>query len=138
MNLMILKRFKNELIISVATIFMIYSIFYKISSDNFVKEKKADIELSINEISRIVGLKDIWKSKKISKNIKHLNSIVSKSKIESYKKRGQKVIVKYKGLNTKELNSVTKYIMNNSFQIVRWKIDRVAKDNYRVELICKW
>ncbi len=138
MNLMILKRFKNELIVFIASIFVIYAIFYKSSADSFVKNKKTDIESSISEISRVVELKKVWKSKSILKKINLFKTIVSKNKLESFKKRGQKVIVKYKGLNIKELNSVIKHIMNNPFQIVKLKIDKQGKEKYRVELICKW
>ncbi len=138
MNLMILKRFKNELIVFIASIFVIYAIFYKSSADSFVKSKKTDIESSISEISRVIELKKVWKSKTVLKKINLFKTIVSKNKLESFKKRGQKVIVKYKGLNIKELNSVVKHIMNNPFQIVKLKIDKQGKEKYRVELICKW
>ncbi len=138
MNLMILKRFKNELIVFIASIFVIYAIFYKSSADSFVKSKKTDIESSISEISRVIELKKVWKSKTVLKKINLFKTIVSKNKLESFKKRGQKVIVKYKGLNIKELNSVVKHIMNNPFRIVKLKIDKQGKEKYRVELICKW
>ncbi len=138
MNLMILKRFKNELIVFIASIFVIYAIFYKSSADSFVKNKKTDIESSISEISRVVELKKVWKSKTVLKKINLFKTIVSKNKLESFKKRGQKVIIKYKGLNIKELNSVVKHIMNNPFQIVKLKIDKQGKEKYRVGLICKW
>jgi len=138
MNLMLLKRFRNELIVLLATIFALYAFFYKNSTDDFVKSKEADIQSSISKINRVIELKKVWKSKTIVKKINVFKTIVSKSKLESFKRRGQKVIIKYKGLNIKELNSVVKQIMNNPFQIVKLKINQSAKERYRMELICKW
>jgi len=138
MNLMVLKRFRNELIILIAIIFALSAFFYKLSAKNFVEDKKSEIISSINEISRVNELKKIWKSKSISKKSNRFKTIVAKDKVKSFKKHSEKVIVSYKNLNIKELNSVTKYIMNNPFIIVKLKIDKVAKNSYSMELICKW
>jgi len=138
MNLMILKRFRNELIIVLAVVFAISALFYKLSAEKFVEEKKSEIVSSISEISKVNGLKKIWKSKGISKKANRFKTIVAKSKLKSFKKHSEKVIVSYKNLNTRELNSITKYIMNNPFVIVKLKIDKVAKNSYSMELICKW
>jgi len=138
MNLIVLKRFRNELIILIAIIFALSAFFYKLSAQKFVEDKKSEIVSSISEISRVNGLKKIWKSKSISKKSNRFKTIVAKNKVKSFKKHSQKVIVSYQNLNTKELNSVTKYIMNNPFVIVKLKIDKVAKNSYSMELICKW
>jgi len=136
MNL--LTRFRNELIILLALIFTISAFFYKLSAQKFVEDKKSEIVSSISEISRVNGLKKIWKSKGLSKKANRFKSIVSRDKLKLFKKHSQKVIVHYKNLNTRELNSVIKYVMNNPFVIVRLKIDKVAKNSYSMELICKW
>jgi len=138
MNLMVLKRFKNEFIVLLATIFAIYALYYKSSMISFIQSKKADIQTSIQEISRVIELKKVWKSKKIVKKITNLKNIVSKERVALYKKRGQKIIIKYKELNINELNSVIKYIMNNYFQIVKLKINQSSKERYQMELVCKW
>jgi len=138
MNLIVLKRFRNELIILVAIIFALSTFFYKLSAQKFVEDKKSEIVSSISEISRVNELKKLWKSKSISKKANRLKTIVGKTKLKSFKKHSGKVVVSYKNLNIKELNAVTKYIMNNPFVIVKLKIDKVAKDSYSMELICKW
>jgi len=138
MNLMVLKRFRNELIILLAVVFAISALFYKLSAQKFVEDKKSEIVSSISEISKVNGLKKIWKSKGISKKANRFKTIVAKNKLKSLKKHSEKVIVNYKNLNTRELNSITKYIMNNPFIIVKLKIDKVAKNSYSMELICKW
>ncbi len=138
MNLMILKRFRNELIILGATLFAISTFLYKHSIDTTIEQKREDIKSSINEINRVLELKKIWKSRYISKKINILQTIVSKSKISSFKKRGQKVIVKYRGVGINELNSIIKVVMNNPFQIVKLNIKEIGKERYNMELICKW
>ena len=138
MNLMILKRFRNELIILGATLFAILTFSYKHSIESDIEQRREDITTSINQINRVLELKKIWKSKSISKKVKILRTIVSKSKIGSFKKRGQKVIVKYRGVNIRELNSIVKEVMNNRFQIVKLDIKEVGKESYNMELICKW
>ncbi len=138
MNLMIFKRFRNELIILGATIFAILTFSYKHSIERDIEQKREDIRNSINQVNRVLELKKIWKSNYISKKIKILKTMVPKSKIFSFKKRGQKVIVKYRGVNIRELNSIVKEVMNNPFQIVKLDIKEVGKESYNMELICKW
>ncbi len=138
MNLMILKRFRNELIILGATLFAILTFSYKHSIDRDIENRRENITTSINQINRVLELKKIWKSKSILKKVKILRTIVSKSKIGSFKKRGQKVIVKYRGVNIKELNSIIKIVMNNPFQIVKLDIKEAGRESYNMELICKW
>jgi len=136
--MILLKRFRNELIILLAIIFTLSALFYKLSAQKFVEDKKSEIVSSISEIGRVNGLRKIWKNKGISKKANRLKTIVSRNRVKSFKKHSQKVIVHYKNLNTRELNSVIKYVMNNPFVIVRLKIDKVAKNSYSMELICKW
>lgn len=137
MNLM-LKRFQNELIILLALIFAIYAFSYKISAKAFVSEKQSGIENRISEISRIVELKKLWSSKRISKDASGLKIIVSKNRVKSFKKTSEKVTVNYSGLNIKELNKITKKIMNRAFQITKFKIIKTGTESYSMELICKW
>ena len=63
MNLMMLKRFRNELVILIATIFVITALFYKFSAKSFVESKRVDIQSSISEISRVSELKKLWVNK---------------------------------------------------------------------------
>jgi len=138
MSLMVLKRFKNELIILIAIIFTISAFLYKISAKNFVNNQKSEIISSITEINQVKELKKLWKSKSISKKANIFKTLVSKDKIKNFKKKSGKLIVSYQNLNIKELNKITKNIMNNPFQIEKLEIDKTAKENYSMELICKW
>ena len=138
MNLMILKRFRNELIILIATVFALSAFFYKISAKNFVEDKTTEIQNSISEISRVSELKKLWVNKQTVKDAKLLKTIVAKTKIKSFKKTSEKVMVNYNNLNTKELNMIIKKIMNKPFQISKLRIFESGKEEYGMELICKW
>jgi len=138
MNLMILKRFKNEIIVFMAIIFASSAFYFKISSKKFVEEEKSQIVSSINEINQINQLKKLWKNKSTSKKINRLKSIVPKSKVKFFKKSNQKVMVTYQNLSAKELNLIIKYIMNKPFIIKKLKIAKKSKDNYTMELVCRW
>jgi hypothetical protein len=138
MNLMVIKRFRNELIILVATLFALFAFFYKLSAKNFIEEQKSQIVSSISEISRVNELKKVWKSKSISKKADTFKTIVGRNKLKSFKKYSGKVMVSYKNLNFKELNRVIKNMMNNPFRVVKLKISELSKGSYSMELICKW
>ena len=138
MSMMILKRFRNELIILFAFLFAISAFVYKNSAKDSVNMEKKQIETAITEINRVAELKKLWSNKQIAKDAKALKSIVAKNKIKLFKKTGAKVIVKYKELNVKELNEIIKKIMNRAFQISKLKIIETKKERYSMELICKW
>jgi hypothetical protein len=138
MNLMMLKRFRNEIIVFIAIIFAIWAFYFKISSKKFVMEEKNKIVSSINEINQINEIKKLWKSKSISKKANRLRTIVSRTKVKFFKKSNQKVIITYRNLNARELNLIIKYVMNKPFIIKKLKIDKQSKDNYTMELVCRW
>ncbi len=138
MNLMMLKRFRNELVILIATIFVITALFYKFSAKSFVESKRVDIQSSISEISRVSELKKLWVNKQTAKDAKLLKTIVAKKKVKLFKKTGEKVTVTYVDLNIKELNMIIKKIMNRPFQISKLKVFESGKEEYKMELICRW
>jgi len=138
MSLMILKRFRNELIILVATIFALSAFFYKLSSKSFVENRTANIQNSISEINRVSELKKLWVNRQITKDAKSLKTVVAKEKVKSFKKTSEKVTVNYSNLNTKELNMIIKKIMNRPFQISKLKVFQSGKEEYTMELICRW
>ena len=135
---MILKRFRNELIILLALIFALSAFFYKISARDAVSNKKDNIEKTIAEISRVSELKKLWSSKQIAKDANGLKTIVAKNKVKLFKKTGEKVTVSYSGLDIKELNKITKKIMNRAFQITKLKITHNGSQSYSMELTCRW
>ena len=138
MSMMMLKRFRNELIILIAFIIALTAFFYKNSARDSVDMEKKRIEMSIAEINTVSKLKKMWSNKQIAKDANGLKTIVAKNKVKRFKKIGAKVNVKYVELNINELNEIMKKIMNRAFQISRLNIIETEKDTYSMEVICKW
>lgn len=138
MNLMLLKRFKNELIVVIAIFFALFAFLYKLDAKESVLNQQGEIENTITEISRVSELKKLWTSKQIAKDASALKTIVAKDKIKKFKKTGEKITVNYTGLNIQELNKITQKVMNRAFQITKLKITQSSAENYSMELTCKW
>ena len=138
MNLMTLKRFKNELIILLASLFVLLSFGYKLSAKEHVAKEIIEIENSMTQIGKVSGLKQLWGDKGITKEAEKFKTVVAKSKIKSFEKRSKKMVAKYENLNVKELNSVMNRLLNTPFQISKLMVREQAKEQYRMEFTCKW
>ena len=138
MNLMTLQRYKNELILLLAFLFLLATFVYKLTAVTYVKENQVKINKKIEEVHTIVNLKKQWGGKEIPKKIKILKTIVPSSKIKSFKKKSKKLSVIYNNLTATELNKITNKLINIAVQINNLKIIKNSKNNYRMECTCKW
>jgi len=138
MNMMILQRYKNELIILITLIFLLFAFFYKLSASTDVQENRADIQKQISELSKITALKEQWGGKQLSKKIKVLETVVPASKVTSFRKKSKKLIASYHNLTGKELSKVTNKLINIPMQITLLKINQSAKNQYTMEFTCNW
>lgn len=135
---MTLQRYKNELILLLAFLFLLATFVYKLTATTYVKENQVRINKEIEEIHTIVNLKKQWGGKTISKKIKTLKTIVPSSKIKSFKKKSKKLSAIYDNLTANELNKITNKLINIAVQINHLKITKSSKNNYRMECTCKW
>jgi hypothetical protein len=138
MNLLTLKRFKNELIIFMALLFVAFSLFYKFSAQERVALEKKEMEASIVEISKVSELKSFWNSKKIKKEANKFKTIVAKNKVKRFEKRSRKLVAIYKDLSVKELNTISKKLLITHFEITKLDISQSGKDRFNMEFTCKW
>jgi len=138
MNMMTLQRYKNELIILIAFIFLLLAFTYKLSATTEVQNNRANIQKQIVEISTIIALKEQWSDKKLANKVKVLQSIVPTSKVASFRKKSKKLVAAYQNLTGKELNKVTNKLINIPVQITTLKINQSAKNQYTMEFTCKW
>ena len=138
MNLMTLQRYKNELILLLTFIFLLATFIYKLTAVTYVKENQVKINKEIEEVHTIVNLKKQWGGKNITKKLKALKSIVSSSKIKSFKKQSKKLSIIYDNLTANELNKITNKLINIAVQINHLKVTKKSKNNYRMECTCKW
>ncbi len=138
MNLMTIQRYKNELILLLAFLFLVATFVYKVTAVNYVKENQAKINREIEEIYTIVNLKKQWDGKNITKKIKILKTIVPTSKVKSFKKKSKKLSVIYSNLTANELNKIINKIININVQINHLNITKSSKNSYKLECTCKW
>jgi hypothetical protein len=138
MNMMILQRYKNELIILAALLFALFTFMYKLSANTYVSENRALIQTQIMQISAITSLKEQWGGKQLANKVKVLKTLVPASKVASFKKKSKKLVASYKNLTGNELSKVTNKLINIPVQIVLLNINQSAKNQYTMEFTCKW
>lgn len=138
MNMMTLQRYKNELILLVAILFTLFAFIYKHSSTNYVVENRSDIQKQIKEINTIQTLKGQWDGKKMANKVKTLKTVIPASKVVTFNKKAKKLVASYKNLTGKELSNLTNKLINFPVQIVLFKVNESAKNQYTMEFTCKW
>ena len=138
MNLMTLQRYKNELIVVISLIFLLFTYLYKLSATSYIEENQAKIEQQVSEINTIINLKKVWNDKTLTKKVKVLKTVVSSSKIKIFKKRAKKLTASYISLTANELNKVTNKLINIPVQITSLTIKESSKNQYSMEFTCKW
>jgi len=138
MNIMTLQRYKNEIILLVAILFALFAFIYKLSANSYVQENQTIIQKQVTEINTITNLKDQWGGKNMANRVKTLKTAVTTSKVKSFNKKSKKLIASYMNLTANELNKVTNKLINIPVQIVTLNINKNGKNQYSMELTCKW
>jgi hypothetical protein len=135
---MTLKRFKNELIILLSLVFVLFAFGYKQQSKTYLNHEKETLTKNIVEIGTVGELKKLWGDKKIGKKLNFFKTIVAKDKVKSFEKRSRKMTASYQNLTVKELNTITKKLFKTPVQITKLSIQESGKEQYTMEFKCKW
>ena len=138
MNLLSIKRFKNELIIFLLILFVAFSFFYKLSAQKSIEVKKIEIKESLGEITKVAELKIFWDKKRAKKEAIKFQKIVAKNRVKRFEKRSGKIVANYQNLSTKELNRISKKLLATHLQISKLKIQESSKNSFNMEFTCKW
>ena len=139
MNMMLLKRFRNELIIIAALLFMLTALSYKLSIQSSIQDRQQKLEEEIQAIQEVIELKKLWGNPKaISKEADRFKTIVEEKKIKSFEKRSRKIVASYENLSVKELNSIIRQLFKTPLQITKLDIKESRKERYTMEFTCKW
>jgi hypothetical protein len=123
MNMMILQRYRNELILLLALLFALFGFLYKHSSTTYVETNRNEIQKQIAEISTITALKQQWGGVQMANKVKALQTVVPSSKVALFNKKSKKLIASYKNLTGNQLSSVTNELINLPVQIVLLNIN---------------
>jgi len=133
---MILKRYRNELIVGCSFLVMLTALFYKNTQISLEAEHRMMIKKEMEALREIIAYQKIWADKTLSKKIDRLKTLVSSSKVK-WSKKGKKLTVQYKELTPKELNKIMTKLMSLAVQIHTLSIIK-SGNHYRLECQCKW
>ncbi len=138
MNLMTLQRYKNEIILLLALLFVMGAFLYKLNASSYVEENKARTQQQIAEITAINKYKSQWDGKGMPKKVKALKTVVDASKVKSFSPKSKKLVASYVNLTADELYKLNNKLMSMPVQIISLKIIESSKNIYSMEFTCKW
>ena len=138
MNLMTFQRYKNEIILLLALLFVIFAFLYKLNASSYVEENKARTQQQISEITAIHKYKSQWAGKGISKKVKVLKTVVDSSKVKSFSIKSTKLIASYVNLAANDLNKINNKLINMPVQILKLQVKESSKNIFSMEFTCKW
>jgi hypothetical protein len=131
-----LKLYKNELIVAVTFVLMLFAFLYKNSQVSSQAERLFEIRQSVREFKEIIEHKRIWADKSLSKKIDKFQTVIPVSK-GTWTKKGKKLTARLKDISPKELNRFMTKMMSLAVQITELDIKK-SGENYNVEFKCKW
>jgi len=129
-----LKRYKNELIVGIALLFLVIALIYKQSVVS--SQADASVGTSLQELKEVIALKKVWGDKKTTKKVDKLKTIVSSSKVK-WSKKSKKLTASFLNLSDQELNRIIVKIMNLAVEIQKLEVKKLGA-SYQVEFKCKW
>jgi hypothetical protein len=133
---MIWERYRNELMVLLSLLLLIFALLYKSSQTSNNIENRTVTKYAVQEFKQIIAHKKQWADKNIVKKLDKLKKVVPESKVQ-WKKKGKTLTAQFKGLNAKELNKVVTTILNLAVQIQVLKV-KENHSSYDVEFKCKW
>ena len=134
---MIWKRYRNELMVLLASIFLIIGYSYKNIQISKLYSVKSEVSKSIDDIGEIIALKKQWDGKKIKSKVERFKREVSSDNIKSFNIKSRKMNAIFKDLTGKEMSKIFSKLESIAVEIVTIK---VTSDNekYKMEVKCKW
>ena len=67
-----------------------------------------------------------------------VKTVVPASKVKTFSKKSKKLSASYKNLTGNELSKLSNKLINIPVEIVLFNINKSAKNQYDMELTCKW
>ena len=134
---MIVKHYRNEMIVLGAFILMLAALIYKNSTINRLDSVNTEVKASMMQIGEIIALKKQWGGKGLTKKIEQIKKGIAPDKIKLFSIKGKKLLASFKGLNEGEVNRIILKLENIPVQISKLGVKRDGQ-NYSMEIKCKW
>ncbi len=132
-----IQRYRNEFIILISVLLLIFSIIYKHHSiskfDNAVHEARN----SIRDIDEAKRLKSLWYAKGMKSKLKRLKNKIDFKNIVKFSIDRQKVDIKLKNLHSNELNIFMNEMTKLPLRLSHLNILKTSA-GYELECLCKW
>ncbi|MBD3794882.1 MAG: hypothetical protein IE878_01055 [Epsilonproteobacteria bacterium] len=138
MNIAIILRYKNELLVLVSLLFLISAYLYKLTKTHQDSVERVELAKNIADFNRVVELQNSWKVQNMSQNVGILKSVVPTVKIQAVDIEGNKLKASYKMLNPNELNMVVDKIFNLPIQIQQFDVKESSKEQFMVDVRATW
>ncbi|TQV63401.1 MAG: hypothetical protein FNT15_03865 [Sulfurovum sp.] len=138
MNIAIILRYKNELLVLFSLLFLISAYLYKLTKTHQDSVERVELAKNIADFNRVVELQNSWKVQNMSQNVGTLKSVVPTVKIQAVDIEGDKLKASYKMLNPNELNMVVDKIFNLPIQIQQFDIKESSKEQFMVDVRATW
>jgi len=129
-------RYKGELIVLASIILVLSSYIFKYKSFESSQELLHQKQQEIVQLQDVISLQKIWSPNKISQKLDTLKHIIPSQQI-IWNKRGKKLTVKFKQIDSNQLNKILNKILNIAIQIEYINIKK-EQNKYTMELKCKW
>ena len=134
---MILRHYRNELIVLVSLVLMLVALFYKNSTIGRLDSVNAEAKASMMQIGEIIALKKQWGDEALKKKVEQVKKGIASEKIKLFSIKGNKLSASFKGLNDNEVNRIILKLENIAVQISKLSVKRKDK-SYSMEIKCKW
>jgi hypothetical protein len=138
MNIAIILRYKNELLVLFSLLFLISAYLYKLTKTHQDSVERVELAKNIADFNRVVELQNSWKVQNMSQNVGTLKSVVPTVKIQAVDIEGDKLKASYKMLNPNELNMVVDKIFNLPIQIQQFDVKESSKEQFMVDVRATW
>ena len=134
---MIWKRYRNELMVLLASVFLIIGYSYKNIQISKLYSVKSEVSKSIYEIDKIIALKKQWDGKRVKSKMKLLKKDISSDNIKYFNIKNRKMEAIFKDLTGRKMNKIFSKIESMAVEIITIKV--TSKDEkYKMEVKCKW
>lgn len=131
------ERYRNEIIILISFILLIFSVIYKHHSISKLENAINETRSSISDIDESKRLKSLWYARGMKSKLNILKKKVSAKKIVKFSIERKKVNIKLRDLRSSELNIFMNELAKLPVRISALNISRTQK-GYGLECLCKW
>jgi len=138
MNLSILLRYKNLLLVAMSLLFLIFSYIYKVSKSYQESNQKVELSKNISDFNKVVELQNIWKTKDMPTQVNALKSIVGVNKTKTVEIKDEKLKASFMMLNSNELNMIVDKLFNMPLKLEQLDIKQSGNEQFMLDVRASW